>query len=283
MKKTLLIFSLVLWLFSTLLAQVNIDEVTLQKRIHYMVTISNATFFIDKFSGGISSLLDKDGNDWIGWKRLDEERFPDSAAGDYRGLPNLVYGGDDNGIGHPGFDKVLCFKEENNRIRVRSMNAKWEWQYTFYSKYAEIQILHTPATERNYWILYEGIPGGEFNPQKQYWGTNNGVESGKPCFNSGEEVYGKWKWVFFGHEDVQQVLFLLQKKEDDLVDMFGYMGNSEKGLKAKDGMVIFGFGRDKNATPLMNRNQIFYIGFYNKQVDQTTFSKLEKWIQKTFY
>ena len=75
----------------------------------------------------------------------------------------------------------------------------------------------------------------------------------------------------------------MQKREDDLVDMFGFMGNSEKGLDAEDGMVVFGFGREKNAIPLMNKNQIFYIGFYNNLVNESNFHRMEKWLQKTFY
>jgi len=283
MKRILLIFSLVVSHLLSLQAQVSIEEITHEKRLHYKVTLSNATFFIDKFSGGISCIQDKNGNDWIGWKRLKEEKFPDSAAGDYRGFPNLVYGGADNGIGHPGFNKALCFKEDENRIRARSMNAKWEWQYTFYPKYVELQILQTPAGERNYWVLFEGIPGGEFNPEKQYWGTSNEIKSVKPCLNNSEEEYGKWKWVFFGHGDVPQVFFLMQKNNDNLADMFGYLGNSGKGLEAEDGMVVFGFGRDKNAVPLMNANQIFYLGFYDDVIDETGFPKLQKYIQKTFY
>ena len=283
MKRILLIISLVIILLHPVLGQVNIKEVTHQKRLHYKVTISNATFFIDKFSGGISCLLDKEGNDWIGWKRLREEKYPKSAAGDFRGLPNLVYGGTDNGVGHPGFNKALCFKKDDNRIRVRSMNARWEWQYIFYPKYTVIQILHTPASERNYWVLYEGIPGGEYNPEKQYWGTNNEIKAAKPCFNRGEELYGNWEWVFFGHENMHRILFFKQKRKDNLIDVFGYLGNSDKGLEADDGMVVFGFGRDKNATPLLQVNQIFYIGFYDDDITEATFPKLVKYIQKTFY
>ena len=48
-------------------------------------------------------------------------------------------------------------------------------------------------------------------------------------------------------------------------------------------MVVFGFGRDKNAVPLMKANQIFYLGFYDEVIDETGFPKLQKFIQKTFY
>lgn len=281
--KYLLIVCINLISFAHISAQFKIEEVSIKNRLHYKVSNSNATYFIDKYSGGISSILDKKGSDWVGWKRLEKEKYPESAAGDYRGIPNLVFGGDDGGVGHPGFDKVICFKTDDNRIRARSINGKWEWQYIFFSKYIEIQILKTPSAERNYWFLYEGTPGGEFNPVKQYWGTNEGLKPTKPNYNKGEEEHGKWNWVFFGHNNSNRILFLLQKKPDNLNDTFGFMGNLEKGIEANDGMVVFGFGRDKKATPLINKNNIFYIGFYEKKIDKETFYRLEKYIQKNFY
>lgn len=274
----LIVFQSIVWQgFSQI-----IDEVSLDKRLHYKIEISNATWFIDKYSGGVSSILDKDGKEWIGWQRLEEEKYPESAGGDYRGLPNLVYGGTDNGIGHPGFDKVMCFKEEGNRIRVRSWNGKWEWQYIFHPKYVEMQMLHGPYSERNYWFLYEGIPGGEYKPEKQYWGTNFGLKNSKPDYFEGKEEYGFWQWIFFGHDDSEHALFIVQKQKDDLIDMFGFLGNSHEGLDANDGMVVFGFGRDKEATSLLTRNNIFYIGFYDDKVEFETFAILSKYIQKNF-
>lgn len=281
MKLITLILSSFLFL-SMAGAQVNISETTFQKRLHYKVEISNATILVDKYSGGISSLTDKKGKDWIQWKRLVEEKYPDSAAGDFRGMPNLVYGGDDNGTGHPGFQKVMCFKEETNRLRMRSMNGKWEWQYEFFPKYFKVQILKTPSKERNYWFLYEGVPGGEFNPRQQYWGTHNGLKSTKPDYYAGEEEYGKWNWVFFGHQKSDRVLYIVQKNEDENLDTFGFLGDSENGIKSENGMVVFGFGRGRNATQLLKSNQIFFVGFYEKKITSKSFTKLVMFIQKSF-
>ena len=276
-------FLTVLFIANSASAQSIIDETTFQNRLHYKVKLYNATILIDKHSGGISGMLDKEGNDWINWKRLNEEKYPDSAAGNYRGMPNLVFGGKDNGVGHPGFDNTLSFIREENRINVRSLNGKWEFQYIFHPKYIELQVLSTPKNERNYWFLYEGIPGGEFNPDKNYWGTNKGINPAKPDYLNGEEEYGFWNWVFVGHQNNKQTLFIAQKKEDEIKDTFGYLGNSDKGLNAENGMVVFGFGRDKNAKPLLNRNNTFYIGFYDKNVTEENFSKFRKFMQKNFY
>ncbi len=156
------LFLLILVFFSSLAlnAQVEISEMTLQNRLHYKVSISNATIFVDKFSGGISSLQDKDGIDWIQWKRLEEEKYPESAAGDFRGMPNLVHGGDDSGIGHPGFDKAMCFKERvwtpkevmeahpsaaKSLYKVDKINGLVQLMWTVPGKEDCISILKNPA------------------------------------------------------------------------------------------------------------------------------------------
>ncbi len=259
-----------------------IEEFSLNRRLHYKIIMPNSTWFIDKYSGGISSILDSDGKEWIGWKRLEEEKYPESAAGDYRGMPNLVYGGSDNGTGHPGFDKGMSFKENGNQIHFKSWNGKWEWQYTFFKDHVQMQLLKGAFSERNYWFLYEGIPGGEFNPEQQYWGTNFGLQTQTPDYYNGEELYGFWQWVFLGHKKSDRVLFLVQKQKDDLKDTFGFLGNSDAALNSEDGMVVFGFGRGKEATPLLNKRNVFYMGFYEKRIDFASFPKLAKFIQKNF-
>ncbi len=283
MLRYLLFFILILFCFNPVYAQMEISETTFKKRAHFKVKTANYEWYIDKFSGGISRIADSENKDWINWKRLPEEKYPESAAGDYRGLPNLVFGGDGNGIGHPGFNKALSFKVNNRNIKVKSLDGKWEWMYIFHSKYVELQILKNPSEERNYWFLYEGVPGGEFEPEKQYWGTNEGVNPAKPDYFKGEEEYGFWNFVFFGHENTDRVLFIVQKNKDNRKDTFGFLGNSSDGIESKDGMVVFGFGRDKNAVPLLNQKNIFYMGFYEKKVEQNTFPEFSKYIQKTFY
>ncbi len=272
-----------LFFFSLLDAQVYIEEVSLMNRLHYRISTANAIYYIDRYSGGISQLFDNNGNDWVDWKRLESEKYPESAAGDYRGIPNLVYGEEDNGIGHPGFDKCMSFKEGVNRVRIRSMNGKWEFLYVFYPKYAELQIVKMPENSRNYWFLYEGVPGGSFLPEKTYWGTNNGLKTSKPDYFKGEEEYGDWQWVFFGNEDQEGSLFFVQKGKDNVKDVFGFLGNSDSGINSKDGMVVFGFGRGEEATPLISRTNIFYFGFYHKKIDDKTFKRFSNYINKTFF
>jgi len=53
----------------------------------YIVTTQNATYYLEKSGGGLSSMLDKDGVDWLGF-----HKEPGSAhKGEYRGFPNAVH------------------------------------------------------------------------------------------------------------------------------------------------------------------------------------------------
>lgn len=262
--------------------QVAIEEVSLMNRLHYRVVTANAICFVDRYSGGISRLFDADGIDWVDWKRLEAEKYPESAAGDYRGIPNLVYGGEDNGIGHPGFDRCMSFREGLNRIRVRSLNGRWEFLYVFYPNYIELQIIRTPENGRKYWFLYEGVPGGKFAPEQTYWGSNLGFINELPDYFKGEALSGNWQWVFFGNRQQNRVFFLVQKGQDQEQDLAGFLGNSEKGTGSGDGMVVFGFGRGPEATPLLSFSNTFYFGFYDKKVNEKNFKNLEKFIRKTF-
>ena len=53
----------------------------------YIVTISNATFYLEKEGGGLSSMLDTDGVDWIGFHNVAGSGW----KGEYRGFPNAIH------------------------------------------------------------------------------------------------------------------------------------------------------------------------------------------------
>ncbi len=281
--KRFLWFVLLMFGIITVNAQISIEEVSLKNRLHYRVSTPNAVYFIDRYSGGISEMFDRDGNDWIQWNRMDEEKFPQSAAGDYRGLPNLVYGGNYDGVGHPGFNKAMSFKEGLTKVRVRSIDGKWEFLYSFYPEYVELEILEMPELNHHYWFMYEGVPGGNWQPDDIFWGTDNGLKTAQPDYFKGDEEYGNWQWAFIGNKNAKQTLFLVQKGKDINEDMFGFLGDSSEGLNSKNGMVVFGFGRGKDATPLINKSNTFYFGFYHKSIDEKSFPRLEKYIRKTFF
>ncbi len=246
---------------------------------HYKIETANATYFLEKSSGGLSSMFDKDRNDWIDFTKTYDGQFPQSASADYRGIPNMVYGQKlDNGTGHPGFNTIKCSKIiSKNEIRFESEKGyRFTWKFT--DDYAKLTINET-IPDQNYWILYEGPVGGKFQPQSCYWGTDQGMRTDVPDFLDGETVSGRWQWVYFGHNDQKRVMFIKQEKPDELTDMMGYMGAFGGGIDSYDGMVVFGFGRNLKTESLLTGGNSFYFGFYDKKIDSKgDYEKLQKFI-----
>ncbi len=230
-------------------------------RPHFEVTTKTATYLFDRAGGGFSSMKDIDGLEWIGFKPGLSE-VPESAASDFRGIPNLVFRGNDHGAGHPGFEQCISTITGHNQITSITKSGHWKWSWTFSDQGALLEILETD-TSRNYWFLFEGTPGGLFDPHHQFWGNNlEGVRSDAPPIGAEQTGNGKWNWAFFGHEKGANILFVVQLTSDSHNDTFSYMGNSAKGIESEDGMVVFGFGR-VGSTPLMTGPNQFFIGMYH--------------------
>lgn len=70
----------------------------------------------------------------------------------------------------------------------------------------------------------------------------------------------------FRGEESKRSFFVAQLQADTLNDHFAYMGSTREGNKAKDGMVVFGFGRDRGARPLMTDTGSFIIGFLDRKI-----------------
>ncbi len=232
----------------------------------YRIETPSATYVYQKEAGGFSSIMDSNGIDWIQFKKSDSAYYPSSAASDYRGLPNMVYKSEDGGCGHPGFDKMQSILLPGNRIKSVSKSGKWEWIWSFFSDRAELEVVRTDP-DTPYWFLYEGPVAGKFSPGTHYWGNNlDGPLTDTPDLVLGPELYGNWQVVYFGDRNYNQTLFIKKQTSDEIKDLFTYMGNSMEGNESDDGMIVFGFGRDKGATPLLNTPDRFLIGFYNKRI-----------------
>ena len=97
----------------------------------FIIATRSATYYYQKQAGGFSSIIDKNGRDWVAYKDSGQPTFPVSAASDFRGLPNLVWKGNDDGVGHPGFDKVSTMILSENQISSISTSGKWGYTWTF--------------------------------------------------------------------------------------------------------------------------------------------------------
>lgn len=246
---------------------IDISEDTYAGAPHFIIKTKSATYYLDKAGGGLSRMIDRYGNDWINFKKEPWQKYPESAASSFRGLPNLVYRTDDNGVGHPGFDKCYSFVIDENTILTISKSGQWQYRWKFYEHHASLSMEKVNHDEK-YWFLYEGPIAGEFTPEEQYWGTNlGGPRRDINDFYKGDERFANWHWMYFGDNRVKQVLFLAMEKPDRQIDALGFLGNSSEGLASNDGMTVFGFGRQGDAKPqLTDPYNTFYFGFMKMKV-----------------
>ena len=226
----------------------------------YKITTPYATFFLQKENGGFSSILDRNGADWINFRNSDEPHGPALAASAYRGLPNLQNKCAFQGAGHPGFKSANTKQLNDSTIYVITTNGELEYTWTFTPKAAYLTMLRC-GPSCPYWFLYEGTPGGKYDPYNQFWGTDKlGFQDSRPDLLNKTAVQGHWNWIYFGNRNTNTVLTISQLKPDEFEDLMSYMGNEAKGVGSGDGMVVFGFGR-KNADPQLKENNIFTVSF----------------------
>lgn len=269
MKRVISLFTI---LFAFLCNQVYGQVQIIDNAVHegsycLVIETASATYYYEKDAGGFSRIIDRDGRDWIQFHNSGNSRYPFSAGADYRGLPNMVFQGENDGVGHPGFHKVDSKIIDNKTIYSESRDTKWAWTWTFYENHARFELIKTDSS-RSYWFLYEGTIAGKYTPGTHYWGNDRVSEplTNTPDRNHGEIEFGNWHWVYFGNKGVPRVFYLKQLEKDRLTDSFSYLGNTEEGVNAPDGMVVFGFGRKENATPLLSSPQVFEIGFYEQEI-----------------
>jgi hypothetical protein len=254
---------------------IKIEEGYHEERPHFIIHTPLATYYYDKAGGGFSRMMDREGNDWISFKKEPWNEYPASAASSYRGLPNLVFRSEDGGAGHPGFDQCVSFKKGNDQIVTESKSGQWKWRWTFYKDHA-VLLIDKIDPQQPYWFLYEGTPGGKYAPQHYYFGYDSkdstliGPTNQFPDLSKGTASFGQYRWIYTGHQQVKHVLYMLQLKADGHTDLISYMGNSNQGVDSKDGMTVFGFGRGPQTQALLTEPQSFVIGFYPQTINNKT-------------
>ncbi len=227
------------------------------------------TVFFQKKAGGISSLLDQDGRDWIGFKPVANEKYPTSAASSYRGIPNLVNDGEDAGTGHPGFSNCNSLQTGDSSLLVSSLDNKWRMKWDFFENYAVLNVVQADPVYP-YWFLYEGIPGGMFDPERSFWGTDSILFSTAiPDYFGNTPITCHTRYIWFGSENTDWTFFLALPGIDDLTDLFGFLGDTGNPLSSEDGMLVFGFGRGLGARSLLTGSRRLIIGFRKGKMKTT--------------
>ena len=243
-----------------------IGEVSYQGAPHFLIKTPKVSYYYDRQGGGFSRIIDRDGNDWVSFKKEPWGQYPASAASAFRGLPNLVWQGEDDGAGHPGHKKCNSWRDGNSII-TESKSGKWKWRWSFGPEYAHLEVIKTDP-DRAYWFLYEGTPGGKYQPAKTYFGTDSAGPSQQQYDYYGNNLLQQdIRWAYCGTEGSDRVFYLLQLEADQNDDMISTLGNSQKGIESPDGMTVWGFGRNEKPAALLTTPQQFVIGFYPKRID----------------
>jgi hypothetical protein len=200
----------------------------------FKIVTESATYFYDKAGAGFTSILDRDGIDWINFHPEGTPGVPDGQSGWFRGIPNMARGV----FGHPGYTGALSTTTDPTGlplpvVTLRSSKDGWQVAWEFRPGHARMTVLNAPA---RYWLLYEGTPGGELGDGDLCGRSDGRVAScsiawhGDVVNNSG--VATSMEWVYFADAALERSLVLLHD-DDDVTDSYHRM----------DGMTVFGFGR----------------------------------------
>lgn len=231
----------------------------------YIIKISNATFYLDKKGGGLSSILDNDGVDWLGFHKA----AGSGHKGEYRGFPNAIHKQDGsyfhamNATTLPSSSAVNVESPNHVRITFTSENKKWQGQWDFYPEHCDFTMTDVSAGYK-YWVLYEGVPGGEMN-DSDYWYSS----ADKEYHPIKEDYLGDLpapEWFAFGDESYSRMLFVLHHEDDEYPDDY----------VSRPDMTVLGFGRS-NKDKYLDTPQRFSIGF----IETTEYQKVESFIKKT--
>jgi len=233
---------------------------------HFIIKTETATYYLEKNNGGLSSIMDTEGTDWVQFSKSEKILGAAGAAADFRGLPNMVYLGEQGGVGHPGFDQCVSEQVNDTMIRVTSHSGNYVFSYAFTNDYAVMNI-EKADTSRGYWVLYEGPIAGKFSPKTHICVTNEGYHPEQPSIYGDTPIKGNFTWMCFGDEGYDKMFYVEHTTPDTLIDIVYYMGSSgpELGNDSPDGMVVMGYGRTPDTKPLMRvAPNTFKFGFIDK-------------------
>lgn len=215
----------------------------------YIVSIKNATFYLEKSGGGLSSMLDKDGVDWLGFHK----KKGSAHKGEYRGFPNAIHKQDGNyfhamNAGTDPSTSVVEIETPNHvRIIFTSENERWKGQWDFFPDRLDFTMSEISPGYR-YWVQYEGVPGGEMDRSDFRYSS---ADTDKHLID--EEFIGDLpapEWMAFGDERASRMLYVLHHEDDVHPDDY----------VSRPDMTVLGFGR-RNKDKFLTTPQTYSIGF----------------------
>lgn len=229
----------------------------------YIVTTPSVTYYLEKEGGGLSSMIDQDGIDWIGF----HNKKGSAHKGEYRGFPNAIHKQDGSyfhamNVGTDVSSSIVEIEsDEHIRIKFTSENKKWEGQWDFYEDRCDF-TMRKISEGHQYWVQYEGVPGGEMdNSDFWYSSVDKNRHSIKESF--GGDLPGP-EWMAFGDVNVSRMLYILHHEDDEFPDNY----------VSRPDMTVLGFGRENGEKTIkyLTTVQTFSIGF----IESTEYSKINQ-------
>ncbi len=200
----------------------------------FKVVTDSATYFYDKAGAGFTSILDADGNDWIGFRPEGTSGVPNGQSGWFRGIPNMGL----DVFGHPGYDGATSTTPDTMGVplgsaTIESSKGGWSVTWEFFASHARMTV---HGVGESYWLLYEGTPGGAVGGDDTCWRSSGESTSLSNSWegdvaNTSGRAEGL-EWVYFADGTLDRSLFLAHD-DDDITDRYYLM----------DPMTVFGFGR----------------------------------------
>lgn len=227
----------------------------------YIVTTPSAIYYLEKTGGGLSSMVDRDGVDWLGFHKA-----PGSAhKGEYRGFPNAVHKQDGNffhamNAGTDASTSRIDIDAGNHiRISFTSGNGAWIAHYDFYPDRLDFTMAKVSPGHR-YWIQYEGVPGGMMDATD--FRLSSADDQRRTLDTSFQGDLPAPEWMAFGDLNAPRMLYMLNHTDDSHPDDYAY----------RPDMTVFAFGRRDKEKYLTTPNT-FSIGFVettqHDQISQT--------------
>jgi hypothetical protein len=215
----------------------------------YIITTPSATYYLEKEGGGLSSMVDKDGVDWLGF----HNEKGSAHRGEYRGFPNAVHKQDGSyfhamNAGTDPSNSVIDIELEGHvRITFTSDNEQWQGQWDFHPDRCDFTMSKISEGYK-YWVQYEGVPGGEMD-STDFWFASADADM-HPIRESFVGDLPAPEWMAFGDQNSPRMLYMLHHEDDGSPDNY----------VARPDMTVLGFGRE-NKDKYLNTAQTFSIGF----------------------
>ncbi|NNC37765.1 MAG: hypothetical protein EX271_03740 [Acidimicrobiales bacterium] len=225
----------------------------------YIITTSTATYYLEKEGGGLSSMLDVNGVDWLGF----HSEKGSGHKGEYRGFPNAVHRQDGNYFHamnagtDPSTSVVDIESGQHVRITFTSDNGQWEGQWDFYSDRCDFTMSKV-SDGYKYWVQYEGVPGGKMD-STDFWYRSGDKQRYLIEEQSLSDLPGP-EWMAFGDQDSPRMLYVVNHTDDNHPDDY----------VSRPHMTVLGFGR-RNKDKFLTQPQTFSIGF----VESTDYTVVE--------